>query len=92
MRARSASPIQTTRCCHRGCRLPAIGQETLAERAFSLGITAALRRERCGPAVTRQSLSSLRSADSGRDPSLEGVQPSCQRSAPGIRVDSPSAV
>lgn len=34
---------------------------------------------------------SFRSARLGRDPSIEGVQPSCQRSAPGIRVDSPSS-
>jgi hypothetical protein len=26
----------------------------------------------------------------GRDPSIGGVQPSCQRSAPGIRIDSPA--
>jgi hypothetical protein len=32
---------------------------------------------------------SLRSVRLGRDPSMGGVQPSCQRSAPGIRVDSP---
>jgi len=64
MRARSASPSQTARCYHRGCRLPAVGQETLAEQAIFRGITAALRRERCGPAVTRQKPGSLRSADS----------------------------
>jgi hypothetical protein len=90
--ARSASPLQTTRCCHRGCFLLAVGQERGAGRAFLHGITAALRRERCGPAVTRPGRTPYGARDFGRDPSIVGVQPSCQRSVPGIRIDSPSSV
>ena len=54
MRTRSASPHHTAQCCHCGCRSPGrrLGD---AGRAGQLdhGVTASLRRERCGPAVTR---------------------------------------
>jgi hypothetical protein len=56
------------------------------------GITAALRRERCDPAVTRRRRAPCGAPDASRDPSMVDVQPSCQRSAPGIRVGSPCPV
>jgi hypothetical protein len=83
MRARSASPIQSARCCHRGCRLPAVGQETLAERAFSHGITAALRRERCGPAVTRQSRAPCGATDPAVTRRLRACNPVVKDQHPG---------
>jgi len=52
------------------------------------GITAWLRRELRGPAVTRPRRAPFGARGIGRDPSIEGVQPSCQRSAPGLRLDS----
>jgi hypothetical protein len=57
---------------------------------FDHGITAALRSRALRPRRDSAAWRSLRSARSGRDPSIEGVQPSCQRSAPGIRIDAPS--
>ena len=83
MRARSASPIKTARCCHRGCRLPAIGQETLAKRAISHGITAALRRERCGPAVTRQRRAPFGASDSAVTRRLRACNPVVKDQHPG---------
>jgi hypothetical protein len=89
--ARSASPHHTARCCHRGCRSPGRRRgDAWQGGPFDHGITAALRRERCGPVVTRPCRAPCGAPDAGRDPSIEGVQPSCQRSAPGIRIDAPS--
>jgi hypothetical protein len=68
------------------------GVETLIERAFSS------RHHRGAPS---RALRPRRDSDRdstpcgsvlGRDPSMEGVQPSCQRSAPGLRVDFPRSV
>lgn len=85
---RSASPDHATRCCHSGCRSPTpLARRRWRNGPFDHGITAALRRERCGPAVTRTRRTPCE-IRCDRDPSMEGVQPSCQRSAPGLRVDS----
>lgn len=91
--ARSASPDHAARCCHRGCPSQSRWRKDVGRTGLlDHGITAALRRERCGPAVTRPGRAPSGARDFGRDPSIVGVQPSCQRSAPGIRIDSPSSI
>lgn len=88
--ARSASPDHTARCCHRGCRSPGRRRGDVGRAGqFDHGITAALRSRALRPRRDSSAPGSLRSVRPGRDPSIGGVQPSCQRSAPGIRVDSP---
>jgi hypothetical protein len=59
---------------------------------FHPGLTAALRRELCGPAETRPRRAPFGVPVPGRDPSMVDVQPNCQRSAPGIRVGFSSPV
>jgi hypothetical protein len=62
--ARSASPDHATRCCHCGCRSPSRWRGDGGRTGlFDHGVTAALRRECCGPAVTRTRRSFLRSAE-----------------------------
>jgi hypothetical protein len=92
MSARSASPDHTAPCRHGGCRSP--GHRLRRHRQNGPFRS---RHHRGAPSRAlrprRDSVASdsLRSARRGRDPSMEGVQPSCQRSAPGIRIDSPRA-
>jgi hypothetical protein len=93
MSARSASPDHTARCHHRGCRSP--GHRLRRHRQNGPFRS---RHHRGAPSRAlrprRDSVASdsLRSARRGRDPSMEGVQPSCQRSVPELRVDFPGAV
>jgi hypothetical protein len=90
--ARSASPDHAARCCHRGCRSPGRRRGDVGRAGqFDHGITAALRSRALRPRRDSSAPGSLRSVRLGRDPSIGGVQPSCQRSAPGIRIDAPSS-
>jgi len=67
--------------------LHAVGEETEAERAFRSRHHRGAPSRALRPRRDSDAPALLAKCRCGRDPSMEGVQPSCQRSAPGIRVE-----
>jgi hypothetical protein len=91
MRARSASRLQIARCCHRGCRLPTVGQKTLAERAFSSRHHRSAPSRALRPRGDSTKPGSFRSADSAVTRRWRACNPVVKDQHPGSASIPPRA-